>query len=195
MKYMTPELLARFRSDDDAIAEAAAEEWERRGEEYRARLDGIRSRSGLPQGVRKLLKRDSLHDAKVLTMAADKNNLSIFLELTGTIDPADKRLELQYRLAGGPSKGLELQEHPELAGDGRPLGWWLYDEIDITDGKVEAFTHSVLLTGGWEMRLTFFTLSWRRINFFYPPTNSEGLVDPKEAENLRRMARVIKVGS
>ena len=42
MKYMTPELLVSVRSEDDSVAEAAAEEWERRGEEYRARLEALR---------------------------------------------------------------------------------------------------------------------------------------------------------
>jgi hypothetical protein len=193
MKYMTPELLARVRSDDDAVAEAAAEEWERRGEEYRTRLTEIGSRTRLPGCVRsKLLKRDYLHDAKVLTMAADTGNrFSIFLELAGVLDPAHKHIELQYRLVGGPGKGREFLEHPALAGDGRPLGWWLYDELDVTDGQVEAFTHSILFTGGWEMQLTFFAFQWKRLDFLFPPTNSEGVADPMEAESLRRMRRAL----
>ena len=182
MKYMTPELLARFRSKDDDTAETAASEWERQGTEYKARLQEIQARPDLPRGVRKLLKRDRLHDAKVLTMATEAGThfFSFIVELPWQTDPAKKHYELQYRLVGGTGKGLVLKQHEILKGDGKPFGWWLYDEIDLIDGKVEAYTHSVLLTGGWEVQLTFFSLAWRRLNFLFPPTNSEGVVGPKE---------------
>jgi hypothetical protein len=81
MKYMTPDLIARFRSEDDAVAEPAVEEWERRGEAYRTRLAAIAPT--VPPGVRRLL-RYPLHDARVLAIAADDApSFSIFLELAG----------------------------------------------------------------------------------------------------------------
>ena len=54
MKYMTPELLARFRSENDDIADAAAEEWDRQCEAYREHLKTIRaslSRGATPFGA------------------------------------------------------------------------------------------------------------------------------------------------
>jgi hypothetical protein len=197
MKYMTPELLARIRSEDDTISEAAADEWDQRGEEYRAHLQQLQLGRDLPRGVRRLLKVDTLHDAKVLSLAADEGNgLSISLELPHEANPGKKHLELLYKLAGGPSKGIDFIRHPSLNGDGNPLGWWLYDEVGVTDGPVEAFTHSILFTGGWELRLTFFTLAWRRLEFLLLPTTSEGVVDPKEVERwetARRAANLSRV--
>ena len=182
---MTPELIARFRSEDDDIAEAAAAEWERRGEKYRTRLQAIRGE--LPKSVRRLLGRHALHDARVLAIAADANpHFSIFLELENPADPRDRRLELRYRLAGGMRKGLRLVKHSALAGDGKPLAWWLYDEFDVSEGPVPAFTHSILLTGGYEFQLTFFALSCRRLNLLFPAVNAEGEVDIREVENLVR---------
>jgi hypothetical protein len=59
MKYMTPELIARVRSSDDAVAEPAAEEWERRGEAYRRDLAQIEQ--DLPRAVRGVLDDYCLH--------------------------------------------------------------------------------------------------------------------------------------
>jgi hypothetical protein len=49
MKYFKPELLARYRSLDDGVAEAAAEEWEQAVVAYRRRL-----RCHPPSGLRLL---------------------------------------------------------------------------------------------------------------------------------------------
>ena len=183
MKYMTPDLIARFRSENDDVAEPAAEEWERRCEAYRTHWKAIREE--LPKSVRRLLARCSLHDARVLAVAAEeKPYFSIFLDLESPADPRDKRLELRYRLAGGVRKGLRLVKHPALAGDGKPLAWWLYDEFDVSEGPVPVFTHSILLTGGYEFQLTFFALSCRRLNFLFPALNAEGEVDFREMESL-----------
>lgn len=178
MKYMTPELLARFRSLDDSIAEAASAEWERRCEAYNEHLEEIRG--SLSRGSRRLL-RYQFHDAKVRTMAADEvPHFSFFISLP---DPTErggrKHLELRYRLVGGIGKGYERLQHKELEGDGKPFGWWLYDEFDLSEGSVPAMTHSILFTGGQEIRLTFFSVSCRRLDFFSLPTNDEGVVDPK----------------
>ena len=53
MKYFKPDLLARCRSLDDQVAEAAAQEWEQAITDYRARIKAIRLR--LPTGARRLL--------------------------------------------------------------------------------------------------------------------------------------------
>jgi hypothetical protein len=192
VKHMTPELIARFRSNDDAIAEPASVEWELQGAAYRKRLKEIRT--CLPPGARRLLQRYSLHDARVLTMAADEvPHFSVFLELDCPTSEADRYIELRYRLAGGIAKTLKLLHYEELAEDGKPLGWCMYDEIDMEEGPVEAFTHSILFTGGWELRLTFFTMHCRRLNFLFPPVNSEGMADPKAegpVECLKRLARL-----
>jgi hypothetical protein len=190
MKYMTPDLLARIRSNEDSVAEAAADEWDRQGEKYREYLEELRSTTELPRGVRRLVKRDRLHDAKVLAFAVDRGNcLSIILELAHGVDKEKRHLELRYRLAGSPGQGREFIEHPSLRGDGKPFGWWLYDEVGVTEGPIKAFTHSVLLTGGWEVRLTFSSLVWRTLDLLLLPTSIEDVVDPREVERLARERR------
>jgi hypothetical protein len=185
VKYFTPELLARYRSTDDAIADAASDEWERACEAYAENLKSIRP--GLSSAVRRLLRRFSLHDAKVLAMAADEvPHFSIFLELENPKGKADRHLELRYRLVGGAKKGYEWVRHPMLAGDGKPFGWWMYDEMDVSDGPVPAMTHSILFTGGEELRLTFFSLSCRRLDFLFPPTTAEGLANLEAAGRQER---------
>ena len=183
MKYMTPELLARCQSTDDAVAEAATEQWDRACDEYNKYLDA--NARELPKGARKLLRKFCLHDAKVLTMAVSgSGSFSIFLELENPAGPKDRYLELRYKLAGGPRDGLRVKTHQPL---GKPLHWWLYDEFDIykRDGVV-AYVHSILFNGGIELALTFFTLAFRRLDFLLPPVNEEGMIDPKELERRVR---------
>src|SRR5262249_52577261 len=149
---------------------AAADEWDRQGEKYREYLEELRSTTELPRGLRRLLKRDRLHDAKVLTLAVDRGNcFSAFLELPHGGKHEKRHLELRYRLAGSPGQGREFIEHPSLRGDGKPFGWWLYDEVGVTEGPIQAFTHSILLSGGWEIQLTFSSLAWRPLNFLLLP--------------------------
>jgi hypothetical protein len=184
MKYMTPELIARFRSADDVVAELAVEEWEQQGEAYRARLAAIGPT--LPRGVRRLL-RYNLHDARVTAIATDDTpSLSLYLELASPAASHDKQLELRYRLIGPAKDGLELLRHEALASDGKPLAWWMYDEIDVTKGASAAGTHSILFTGGYEMRFIFYQVTCRRLNFLMPPTNGYEM-NLNEFERLLRM--------
>src|SRR6266849_562695 len=50
MKYFTPELMARIGSPDDAVAKAAAAEWDQSLERYEQRLEQIRAE--MPPHVR-----------------------------------------------------------------------------------------------------------------------------------------------
>jgi hypothetical protein len=105
MKYMTAELLARFRAPDDKIADQAAEEWERQCQAYARHLQEIDK--SLTVGARRLLRRHDLHDAKILTMARDEvPHFSFYLELEDSSQlDGKRRLEIRYRLVGG-GKGL-----------------------------------------------------------------------------------------
>jgi hypothetical protein len=80
---------------------------------------------------------------------------------------------------GGTAKGYEIQRHEALSGDGKPFGWWLYDELDVVKGDVPAMTHSILFTGGYELRLTFFAVSCRPLDFLSFPVEANGEIDPK----------------
>jgi hypothetical protein len=84
---LTPDLLARFRSLNDDIAEAASAEWERQCQAYNQHLKEIRPH--LSRGARRLLRSFPFHDAKVLALAADDApHFSLFLELN---EPAEKK--------------------------------------------------------------------------------------------------------
>jgi len=195
MKYMTPDLLAQFRSENDDIADAAAAEWDRQCEAYIAHLKEVRP--SLSPGARRLLRHYNFHDAKMTALAADDvPHFSIFVELDDPAEPDGKKnLELRYRLVGGPPQGFEVKKHEALVGDGRPFGWWLYDEFDVSTGDVPAMTHSILFTGGYEIRLTFFSVSCRRLDFLSLPADENGLGSPKVAGQWASLKELLRSGT
>jgi hypothetical protein len=148
MKFFTPDLLLRFGSLDDAIAHAAQEEWEEVNRKYLDHLEKIRPK--LPRGVRSLLRNFCLHDAGLLALGLQQDHRELFLVLA--FDGPDKRgLMLTYDLTSRP----ELIRHPSLSEEGTPIEW-LYDELEVVKGgKQPVFAHSILFTGGRELRLTF----------------------------------------
>jgi hypothetical protein len=161
MKYMTADLVARTRSEDDAIVESAAIEWERQGERYREYLQQIES--VLIEPAKKLLQNYELHDAKILTITADDGaHFSVFVELEAPGNANDRYLEIRYQLAGTKAK---LETHKELSGDGKPLGWWLYDELELVHKTPFLGTHSILLSGGYEFQIRFSSLECIPLNF------------------------------
>jgi hypothetical protein len=161
MKFFTPELLARYGSEDDRVADAAHEDWERATEQYRQHLSQIQPK--LPRAVKSLSKRFCLHDArlKMLAIGKDNHSVSMFLEL------GDTGVLLFYELLSPP----RMTKHAFLVEPGSPIEW-LYDEFDVKqDGGQRVCTHTILLTGGRELELTFKTL---RLEVFekvvLPPT-------------------------
>jgi hypothetical protein len=166
MRFITPDLLVRFGSPDDRVANRASKDWEGAHAAYVSHLAEIGP--VLPKHLRRLLKRFYLHDAKVLTITLDVvPYFSLFLELEKPARSEDRFLELRYRLVG--PKGIQFKSHPELSGDGKALGWWQYDEVDVrqTPDGVSLFTHSILFTGGYELQLTFFSFTYRRLPFVH----------------------------
>jgi hypothetical protein len=155
MKYFTPELLAKYRSQDDDVADAADEEWERTIAAYAKRLKKIRSK--LPEEVRQFMSEYCLHDAKLILFGMHKDLplLAVLLQLEGTSSQPGEALALFYKTADGQHVGKPRQS---------ALEWVQCDEFDL-DEKQGFFTHSLLLTDGSEIKIPFDALSPRRLAF------------------------------
>jgi hypothetical protein len=84
MKYFTPELLKRYASKDEAIAEAADAEWERACKAYRKHLHAIQPK--LPKPAQDFLQHYNMHDARLITFGVGKeaDTLSLLFQLDGT---------------------------------------------------------------------------------------------------------------
>ena len=157
MRHLKPDILVRSRSLDDAVSEAAADEWEEAVAKYNAELDAIRS--DLPPGGRALLASRSLHDARILSIieVRRKPRLSLLIQLEGRPTRPGDLLELQYRLARtSKHSGLSMLKHGEPEKDLHDKGRIQYDEFGkIADEPVEVFSHSLLLKGGLELQIRF----------------------------------------
>jgi hypothetical protein len=159
MKYLKPALLEQCRSLDDAVAEAASGEWERAVVNYNVELAAIRSQ--FPAAVRVVLDRFSLHDAKVLTYFLTKRKLSLLIRLEGTSARPGKMLELKYTVAKG---GLRIVRHGKDKEWPKDRGRIQYDEFGKAgDAPAAIFSHSLLLAGGYELRIRFTDLRLRRL--------------------------------
>lgn len=174
MKYYTPELLARFASDDEKIALAAQDELEQRAEQYAEYLKSIAKK--LPPRFRELPERYYLHDAQVAWpffpwFAADMGPLHpemlwdmfedrafdrsggvpsfvIALQLDA---PPKELLVLHYRGVRFDGPPFRPRWHPRF-----PFLEWRHDEVELVaaDREVE-FLHDVLFSEGVELRLRF----------------------------------------
>ncbi len=148
MKFFTPEILEHYGSPDDPIADKAHEEWEAATNRYVTHLQAIEPK--LPAKIREALKRCHFHDARVFGMGLEGSSFYINLQLD---TPPHEVMVLHYRLALEP----EVEQHPTPAEEKCPYLEWLYDEVDlVTSGRVTVFTHAILFTNGWELKLTFF---------------------------------------
>jgi hypothetical protein len=172
MKYMTPALIQRFRSEDEHVAEVASVEWEAACEKYNRWVRSVFQ--GLPNSLQRLLSSGyCLHDAKVLTIVPDdwRSEFTLFLQLDS---PDKKRVAIKYKLYNPDElslqKSVDFSLHRCLKGDGPPLQWCMYDEVGIEqDGPERVYSHSLLFTGGWEIRLLFLKVQIRRLKKILVP--------------------------
>jgi len=166
MRYLKPELLTRCRSLDDEVAEAAANEWDQAIARYNARLATLRPL--LPTGVQAVLDHFSLHDGRVLgiSLARRKTWLSLLVRLEGTSVRPGPVLELKYILAKGLKRAaFAIMRHGGAEQGSQDRGRIQYDEFGKVGGVgVGVFSHSLLLTGGFELRIRFTNLRVRRLN-------------------------------
>jgi hypothetical protein len=163
MNFMQPELIARTRSDDDDIADAASEEWECKISEYNRHIEEIKPQ--LTEAIRLFLDAICLHDTHFVRAVHNpaERKLTLLFEDRGR----QKKFLISYFLLGIPI----ITRHPgSLAVDEADFHWVLYDEIDLfPDNRLRAFTHSILLTGGWELRLLFSDMKITRHVEVYDP--------------------------
>jgi len=176
MKYFKPELLARYRSLNDDVADIAAAEWERVTDAYNAWVDVLRP--ALPAAARVVLDRVTLHDATVLgiTLTKGKPRLSLLIRLEGTQGKPGKVLELMYLLANGP-KHRALISPRDAKKDSPVLGRILYDEFGRgISGVAPVFSHSLLLSTGYELRIRFTGMRIRQLRrVILPSAQQAGL--------------------
>jgi hypothetical protein len=142
MKYFTLNLLARFRSDDDEIADRAHAEWESAIENYERHWQKIKS--AFPAGVRRFEESHlCLHDAELISLARGKapsdDRLLLILQ---TEPPSCDLVALWFSLTG----------KPVIEGD--PAGsLWAYEEFDLDRNKKPAF--EVLFNNDARIKLRF----------------------------------------
>jgi hypothetical protein len=152
MKYFTPELLARYGSSDDRVANAAQAEWEAATEKYQKHLRSIQRQ--LPKRLRGFLRRYYLHDAAVRFVGVADQVLHLTLQLDA---PPRDTVFLRYRLVSD----IKMVSHALSGHDAaQPLSW-LYDEVDIaSEGVFPVIEQRILLSNGVELTVQFQDLSF-----------------------------------
>jgi hypothetical protein len=162
MKYFTPERWLRLQDTTDPQAFCAAQaDWEHAIEKYREEMNTILLR--LPDRLRRFAESECLHDATIVSTWLGKRRLEILLRP----EPPDQRLFLLV---------YSLADRPRVKPSGIPQEYctphqgWMYDEIGVEGGarpdqppQNPVFTHSILLSSGWEVGLRF-----RRFDFLRP---------------------------
>jgi hypothetical protein len=148
MKFFTPERYSRLgRLDDERSFLDAQEDWERALQGYQEHLRGIRET--IPPSLRRLTESVYLHDARVLDMwQGQVSRCTITLQPEST---PSQLVVLAYSLVEAPVVQKEV-----LPAESRsePVTW-LYDELHVESADGSTFTHDILLSNGWEVRLRF----------------------------------------
>lgn len=144
MKYFTPELLARYASDDPAVAGAADAEWESANDRYGQLL--LQLEPELPANIREFNSL-LLHDALVQSLARENGRLIMILKKD--ILPREIVI-LRYELEEEPVL-LPFEQNPR---DWQKPTHFNFDEFDREQGQT-IYTQSIVFSNGWELRLRF----------------------------------------
>jgi hypothetical protein len=146
MKFFTRELLERYGSQDDMVANAADAEWEAVLERYERYLQSIEGQ--LPEPIREFTKL-LLHDAIVWSIARQANKLIMVMHKD--IPPRNVVI-LTYTLTQEPAIDKEALS-PEHRG---PIMDFQYDEFElVSGGDRPIYSQSIVFGNGWEMSLRF----------------------------------------
>jgi hypothetical protein len=160
MRYFTPELYLRLQdfSSDKAMG-AADRAWDEAVRRYRRLLRRVLPE--LPRGLRSLVEDFYLHDAEVLSMGRKGQTFVMVLRLDV---PPRELLVLTYRLTG---EAVINAAAFAPQGDSGPAQW-MYDEVVPVRGNSPHWSHSILLSNGWEVRLRVSDVEVVRTDTVYP---------------------------
>lgn len=159
MKFFTRDLYRRCRSTDEAVLNAACEEWERANEDYERHLAAIEPM--FPQHIREFATM-LLHDANVQLIARQGNQL--ILVLNKDIPPRDLAI-LNYDLDGEPV----VEPFADCPTDWNRPTTFDFDELDI-EGKEEGkvYNQAIVFANGWLIRLRFRDVKATEAHSVYP---------------------------
>jgi hypothetical protein len=165
MKYFTRDLYRRCRSTDEAVLDAACEEWEQANQAYERHLEGVESQ--FPDHLREFAAL-LLHDAKVLSIARQADHLIMVLHKD--IPPRDLVI-LRYELAGEPT----VEPFAEAPDDwSRPTDFQ-FDELDLVqEGGRPVYSQCIVFGNGWLLRVRFWDLRLTVAQPIYP-TSAAGV--------------------
>lgn len=146
MKFFTRDLYRRCRSTDEAVLNAACEDWEQANEAYERHLAAIEPE--LPPHMREFTEL-LLHDAKVQSIARQGNRL--ILVLHKDIPPCDLVI-LNYELDGEPV----VEPFADAPDDWNRPTTFQFDELDVEDKEgIKIYSQSIVFDNGWLMRLRY----------------------------------------
>ncbi len=166
MKYFTRDLYQRCRSTDEAVLNAACEEWEQANEVYERHLAAIEPE--FPPHLREFAEL-LLHDAKVQSIARQNNQL--ILVLHKDIPPRDLVI-LDYELDGEPV----VEPFADAPADWSRPTTFDFDELDIEhDKEGKIYSQSIVFANGWLMRLRFRDVRTTVAQSVYPAAVSGAL--------------------
>ena len=170
MQFFTPDILIRGNSPDDAVNEAADDDWDVATAAYEARLAELSDR--LPVDVRELAD-VYLHDGEVLMWGDPRRpprSIKAGRRLAGFPPGPNQSLvavrlddvvtSIEYDLSGPVRASSRRREQPFAAQDHVE---WLYDEVDTSPTSAGTFLHRVLLGDGREVEVPFTSVRIRRV--------------------------------
>jgi len=152
MRYFTPDLLERYGSLDDMVANAAHDEWEAATQKYQKHFVTIQRQ--LPRKLRGILRRFHLHDALVCFVGVAGRVLHLTLQLDAL---PNETIFLRYRLVSD----LKMITHAIAGHDVKEPLTWLYDEVDVAYDEVfPIIEQRILFSNGLELAIQFQDLSY-----------------------------------
>jgi hypothetical protein len=170
MKFFTPARWLRFQGTSGREDfRDASEDWEKARSAYQREVKQIRRK--LPSRLRRFAEEECLHDAVILAVWQGRSRLKFLLRLDS---PSTDVVELTYTLMAPLTINPSAIPNEYRSNQAS----WMYDEIGIEKAKAgkPAFTHTILLSNGWEITIRFNRFDFLRRKALLPNGDKESVV-------------------